>query len=231
MQIDLNCDLGEGAGNDLELLPLVTSINIACCRHAGSPGQVLELLKHASRHNVIIGAHPGFNDPENFGRLEHSLSDEQLLAECLYQVGALSTLASFANVKLSHLKPHGALYHQASKTKSLAKIIISIAQRFNLAVIAPPNSELQTCATGNVPFYPEGFADRQYLANGNLVPRNLPDAFIHDPAIAAAQAKTLIEKSRIETLCIHGDQPNAFDFAKKLRLELEKNGISIRGFK
>ena len=230
MYIDLNCDLGEGFGNDFELLPLITSINIACCRHAGSPGQVLELLQHAKNHKLNVGVHPGFNDPENFGRLESNLSEHQIFAECLFQVGALIALADFANIKLSHLKPHGALYHQASKSKTLADKIISIAERFQLAILGPPGSELQHSSKGKVTFISEGFADRHYQANGTLVPRNHPDAFIHDPIAAALQAQKLVQTMGIQTLCIHGDQPDAFHFVKKLRCQLEKLGIEIRAF-
>ena len=230
MYIDLNCDLGEGFGNDFELLPLITSINIACCRHAGSPGQVLELLQHAKNHKLNVWVHPGFNDPENFGRLESNLSEHQIFAECLFQVGALIALADFANIKLSHLKPHGALYHQASKSKTLADKIISIAERFQLAILGPPGSELQHSSKGKVTFISEGFADRQYLDNGTLVPRNLPNAFIHDPIAAALQAQKLIQTTGIQTLCIHGDQPDAFHFVQKLRCQLEMLGIEIRAF-
>ena len=230
MYIDLNCDLGEGIGNDFELLPLVTSINIACCRHAGSPGQVLELLQHAKNHKLNVGVHPGFNDPENFGRLESNLSEHQIFTECLFQVGALVALADFAHIKLSHLKPHGALYHQASKSKTLADKIISIAERFQLAILGPPDSELQHSSKGKVTFISEGFADRQYLDNGTLVPRNLPNAFIHDPIAAALQAQKLVQTRGIQTLCIHGDQPNAFHFVQKLRCQLEMLGIEIRAF-
>ena len=230
MYIDLNCDLGEGIGNDFDLLPLITSINIACCRHAGSPGQVLELLQHAKNHKLNVGVHPGFNDPENFGRLESNLSEHQIFAECLFQVGALIALADFAHIKLSHLKPHGALYHQASKSKTLADKIISIAERFQLAILGPPGSELQHSSKGKVTFISEGFADRQYLDNGTLVPRNLPNAFIHDPIAAALQAQKLIQTTGIQTLCIHGDQPDAFHFVQKLRCQLEMLGIEIRAF-
>ena len=230
MHIDLNCDLGEGIGNDLELLPLVSSINIACCRHAGSPGQVLELLQHAKNCKINVGVHPGFNDPENFGRLESNLSEHQIFAECLFQVGALIALADFACIKLSHLKPHGALYHQSSRSKTLADKIISIAERFQLAILGAPDSELQYSSKGKVPFISEGFADRQYQANGTLVPRNLPNAFIHDPITAALQAQKLIQTMGIQTLCIHGDQPDAFNFVQKLRCQLEKLGIEIRAF-
>lgn len=230
MHIDLNCDLGEGIGNDLELLPLVTSINIACCRHAGSPDQVLELLKHAKNHKINVGVHPGFNDPENFGRLESNLSEHQIFTECLFQVGALIALADFACIKLSHLKPHGALYHQASKSKTIAKKIVTIAERFHLAILGPPGSQLQHASNGKVHFIPEGFADRQYLPDGNLVPRNLPNAFIHDPVTAALQAQKLLQTAGIRTLCIHGDQTNAVHFVKKLRGELEILGVETRKF-
>lgn len=230
MHIDLNCDLGEGIGNDLDLLPLVSSINIACCRHAGSPDQVLELLQHAKNCKLNVGVHPGFNDPENFGRLESNLSEHQIFAECLFQVGALIALADFAHIKLSHLKPHGALYHQASKSKTLADKIISIAERFQLAILGPPNSELQYSSKGKVPFISEGFADRQYQANGTLVPRNHPNAFIHDPIASALQAQKLVQTMGIQTLCIHGDQPDAFHFVQKLRCQLELRGIEIRAF-
>lgn len=230
MYIDLNCDLGEGIGNDLDLLPLVSSINIACCRHAGSPDQVLELLQHTKNHKLNVGVHPGLNDPENFGRLESTLSEHQLFAECLFQVGALIALADFASIKLSHLKPHGALYHQASKSKTLADKIISIAERFQLAILGPPDSELQQSSKGKVLFISEGFADRQYLDNGTLVPRNLPNAFIHDPIAAALQAQKLVQTRGIQTLCIHGDQPDAFHFLQKLRHQLEALGLKIRAF-
>ncbi|NBR05691.1 MAG: LamB/YcsF family protein [Planctomycetes bacterium] len=230
MYIDLNCDIGEGFDNDFTLLPLVSSINIACCRHAGSPDGVLELLQEAKNYKINVGVHPGLNDPANFGRLETKLSEPQLFAECLFQVGALIALADFANVKLSHLKLHGALYHQASKSKTLADKIISIAERFNLAVLGPPDSELQHSSKGKVPFFSEGFADRQYLPDGNLVPRNQPDAFIHDPAAAALQAQKLLQTSGIKTLCIHGDQPNAADFVQKLRSQFKILGIEIRAF-
>lgn len=230
MYIDLNCDLGEGIGNDFELLPLVSSINIACCRHAGSPDQVLELLQHTKNHKLNVGVHPGFNDPENFGRLESNLSEHQIFSECLFQVGALIALADFACIKLSHLKPHGALYHQASKSKTLADKIISIAERFQLAILGPPDSELQHSSKGKVTFISEGFADRQYLDNGTLVPRNLPNAFIHDPIAAALQAQKLIQTTGIQTLCIHGDQPDAVHFVQKLRHQLEALGIKIRAF-
>jgi len=230
MHIDLNCDLGEGIGNDFELLPLVSSINIACCKHAGSPDQVLELLQHAKNYKLNVGVHPGFNDPENFGRLESNLSEHQIFAECLFQVGALISLADFACIKLSHLKPHGALYHQASKNKTLADKIISIAERFHLAILGPPGSELQHSSKGKVPFISEGFADRQYQADGTLVPRNLPNAFIHDPIAAALQTQKLIQTLGIQTLCIHGDQPDAFHFVQKLRCQLELLGIEIRAF-
>jgi len=230
MHIDLNCDLGEGIGNDFELLPLVSSINIACCRHAGSPDQILELLQHAKNYKLNVGVHPGFNDPENFGRLESNLSEHQIFAECLFQVGALIALADFACIKLSHLKPHGALYHQASKNKTLADKIISIAERFHLAILGPPDSELQHSSKGKVPFISEGFADRQYQANGTLVPRNLPNAFIHDPITAALHTQKLIQTMGILTLCIHGDQPDAFHFVQKLRCQLELLGIEIKAF-
>lgn len=230
MHIDLNCDLGEGIGNDLELLPLVTSINIACCRHAGSPDQILELLKHAKSHKINVGVHPGFNDPENFGRRESNLSEHQIFAECLFQVGALIALSDFACIKLSHLKPHGALYHQVSKSKTLAEKIVSIAERFHLAILGPPGSELQHASKGKVHFISEGFADRQYLPNGNLVPRNLPNAFIHDPIAAALQAQKLLQTSGIRTLCIHGDQPNVVHFVQKLRCQLEILGIETKAF-
>lgn len=234
MYIDLNCDLGEGIGNDnnndFALLPLVTSINIACCRHAGSPGQVLELLQQAKNCNVNVGVHPGFNDPKNFGRLESNLSEHQIFAECLFQVGALIALADFACVKLSHLKPHGALYHQASKSKTLADKIISIAERFQLAILGPPGSELQHSSKGKVLFIPEGFADRKYLPNGTLVPRNLPNAFIHDPIAAALQAQNLVQTRGIQTLCIHGDQADAVHLVQKLRGQLENLGVKIRAF-
>ncbi len=231
MNIDLNCDLGEGYTSDLSILPLISSANIACCRHAGSPDQVLELLFKAKDLGVSIGAHPGYNDPINFGRKDSTLSPDQVFAECLFQVGALKTLADYAGVPLSHLKPHGALYHQASSNKSLADKMILIAQRFNLAIFGPPNSVLEFAAQNKVPFFLEGFADRKYSNDGKLIPRNLPDPFITSPTLAAIQCQQLISIHNIKTLCVHGDQPDALTFIHGLRQNLKTLGIEVQSFK
>lgn len=231
MIIDLNCDLGEGYTSDLAILPLITSVNLACCRHAGSPDQVLELLFKAKDLGINIGAHPGYNDPVNFGRNDSNLSTDQIFAECLFQVGALKTLADFAGVSLSHLKPHGALYHQASSNKSLADKIILIAQRFNLAIFGPPNSALEFSAQKKVPFFSEGFADRKYSNDGKLTPRTLADAFVTSPTLAGIQCQQLISNHNIKTLCVHGDQPGALTFIHDLRHNLKTLDIEIQCLK
>jgi UPF0271 protein len=230
MHVDLNCDLGEGCGLDEELMPLITSANVACGFHAGDPLTALAALRAAARCGVQVGAHPGFADREHFGRRELALPPEQVFADCVYQVGALAGLGQAAGLKLAYLKPHGALYNMACRDDALARPVVEAAQAFGLALMALPGSRLEALCAGKLPFVAEGFADRRYLPDGSLAPRSQPGAFVADADEAVAQAVRLIGQGRVRTLCVHGDNPQAVAFVRGLRAALEARGVAVRRF-
>jgi UPF0271 protein len=230
MEIDLNCDLGEGCPHDAELMPLITTANIACGFHAGDAATALRSLRLAARHGVQVGAHPGYADREHFGRLEQPLDEENIFAECVYQIGALAALARSAGLTLRHVKPHGALYNQACREDGFAKPVIAAVEQFGLVLMGLPGSRLQVLCAGRCPFVAEGFADRRYLPDGALVPRSRPDAFVEDAAQAVEQALWLVREKGVRTLCVHGDNPQAVAFVAELRAALERQGITIRAF-
>src|SRR5262245_53052306 len=178
MEIDLNCDLGEGCPFDAELMPLITSANVACGFHAGDPATAYTTLALAARHGVQAGAHPSFNDRESFGRRELSRTQEQVFEECVYQVGALAGLARAAGVPLAYVKPHGALYNVACRDDAYARPVARAAAVFGLRVMGLPGSRLEAACASTGGFVAEGFADRRYQPDGSLVPRGRPDAFV-----------------------------------------------------
>ncbi|GBD36339.1 hypothetical protein HRbin36_01461 [bacterium HR36] len=229
MRIDLNADVAEGVGNEAELLPLVTSANVACAAHAGSPADIWFTLQLAKRLGVVVGAHPGYFDREHFGRRELSWQPESLHAELVYQLSALQGLAQAAGVQLHYLKPHGALYNQACREEPLADLLARLAKQWNLALVGLPNSWLERCAARQgVRFCREGFADRRYQPDGSLVPRHRADAFVDDPQQAAQQVLRLVEEYRVQTVCVHGDRPGVVAFTRHLREELERRGVTVR---
>ncbi len=231
MQIDLNCDLGEGCPFDAELMPLITSANVACGAHAGDPATALAALRAAIGHRVQRGAHPGFPDRENFGRLEMARSEEQVFADCVYQIGALAGLARAAGaLPLSHVKPHGALYNMACRDDAYARPVVAAAAAFGLPVMGLPGSRLEALCAGRCHFVAEGFADRRYLPDGSLVPRSRSDAFVEDAAEAVRQAEDLVRSRGVRTLCVHGDNPHALAFVRALRDALAGRGFTLRAF-
>jgi UPF0271 protein len=230
MQIDLNSDLGEGCASDAELMPLLTSANVACGFHAGDAQTALATLRLAARHGVQVGAHPGFADRENFGRRELSLPAEQVLAECVYQIGAVIGLARVVGIEVAYVKPHGGLYNLACRDAALARVVVEAVEPFGLMVMGLPGSQLESACAGRCPFVAEGFADRRYLPDGSLVPRSRPDAFVEDPSEAALQAERLIHERGVRTLCVHGDNPRAVVFVRELREHLTRRGFVIRAF-
>jgi UPF0271 protein len=230
MEIDLNCDLGEGCAYDAELLTLVSSASIACGFHAGDPATAHAALRLAAQHGVRAGAHPSFPDRASFGRQEMSRSEEEVFADCVYQVGALAALARSVGITLSHIKPHGALYNMACRDDAYARPIVAAAVCFQLPLLGLPNSRLQALSAGRVPFIAEGFADRRYLPDGSLVPRTRPDAFVNDPAEAVRQVTTLLRDRGVRTICVHGDNPQAVAFVRSLRQALTEAGYTIRPF-
>ncbi len=230
MLIDLNCDLGEGSGHDEELMPLITTANVACGYHAGDASTALAALRSAARYGVQVGAHPGFADRQNFGRVEFELPAEQIFADCVYQIGALAGLANAVGLKLRHLKAHGALYNMACRDECYARPVAEAAALFEMDLLGLPRSKLQALCPPGRTFIAEGFADRRYLPDGSLVPRSRADAFVHDPAEAVKQAEWLIEQQQVRTLCVHGDNAQAVAFAQALHQALTQRGHEIRKF-
>ena len=173
MEIDLNADLGEGAGFDAELMPLITSANVCCGLHAGGPVEIATTLELAERHGVTVGAHPGYADREHFGRRELDSRPGEVTAVCRYQLGGLMGLTGAGVIR--YVKPHGALYNRACRDGATAEEVLSAADEWDLPVVGLPGSQLETAARRlGVPFVPEGFADRRYRPDGSLVPRAPP---------------------------------------------------------
>lgn len=230
MPIDLNCDLGEGIGNDAALMPLITSANIACGLHAGDAVTMWQAVRLAKQHGVAIGAHPGYADRENFGRTSMSLALDAVRALLLYQIGALMAIAKAEGVALTHVKPHGALYNDAAKDMALAQVIAETVKQFdaNLILVGLAGSRLIEAGRAiGLRVAREGFPDRAYNSDGSLMSRSLPGAIITDVAHVAAHAFELVHGGLIDTLCIHGDNAHAVACARAVRVGLEQNNVHI----
>jgi UPF0271 protein len=231
MQIDLNCDLGEGCPHDAELMSLISSANIACGGHAGDAAGIFDTLQLAGQYGLRVGAHPGYPDREHFGRRELDWPTERIYRELLFQIGALVGLARGAGVQVRHVKPHGALYNQAGRDHRFAEPVARAAAIFDLPVMGLPGSELELEARRlGLRFIAEGFADRRYGRDGSLVPRSRRDALLQSPEEAVRQAEWLIRERGVETLCVHGDNPQALAFVRRLREHLVQEGVQIRAF-
>jgi len=231
LTIDLNADLGEGDPCDQELLRIVSSCNIACGGHAGDAASMRATLLSALDNDVSIGAHPSYPDREGFGRRSAYLSGEALFESLTAQINALKSVAGEAGAQLSHVKPHGALYNDAVNDRTLADLIARavLAAVPDAAFVGLPDSELQKAAAGHgLTFIAEGFIDRAYQDNGQLVPRSEPGAVHNSLELVLPQAVSLVGK--VDTLCIHGDTPGAAEAAAAVRAALEKQGVAIRAF-
>jgi 5-oxoprolinase (ATP-hydrolysing) subunit A len=241
--VDLNADLGEGAGHDDELLALVTSANIACGFHAGDADTMRRSIETSRDRKVAVGAHPSLFDRENFGRKELPVKPDEIFDAVVYQLGVFQAIAEAAGVRPNHVKPHGALYNMAARDQELANAIGGAIAKIDprLILFAPQNSALARAGTTNgLQIAHEVFADRNYLSDGALVPRTRPDALLNDPEEAAARVVRMLREGKVrsvdgadvdvraETVCVHGDTPGAVDFARVLKSRLEKEGISIR---
>ena len=238
--MDINSDMGEGfgaweMGNDASLLDYITSTNIACGWHAGDPARMKKLVEMASKKGVHIGAHPGFPDLEGFGRREMAISEQDAYNYVLYQAGALKAFVNAVGNKLHHVKPHGALYNQAAKDIKLARGIAQAVKDLGSEVILyglAGSCLIDAAKELNIPVWQEVFADRKYTKEGFLVPRTQVGAVIEDEAEALNQAigmskhgkVTAMDGSEIkiqaDTLCIHGDNPHAVEFAKRIKTAL-----------
>ena len=249
MRVDLNADLGEGfgaytVGDDAAVLAFVTSANVACGFHGGDPRVMDRTVALAVRRGVAVGAHPGHFDLRGFGRRPIPAEPDEVEADVLYQVGALAAFASAHGTRLAHVKPHGALYNQAAVDPDIARAIargVARADRTLVLVgLAGSGPMREAAAAEGLRFAAEAFADRRYEADGTLRSRRLPDAVLTDPDAVAAQALAIVRDGRAraadgstvtlraDTLCIHGDAPNAGAVAEAVRGALAHAGIDVR---
>jgi 5-oxoprolinase (ATP-hydrolysing) subunit A len=234
MKIDLNCDLGEGIGNDEAIMPYITSANIACGFHAGDEHIMRETLRLAKRFGVNAGAHPSWHDCENFGRREIYAAPEEVEKLVFEQIQILEGIAKEEGVTLTHIKPHGALYNQSARDVELARAIARAVKNFGGGLILVGLAGSRSIEAGRemgLNVAAEGFPDRGYNANGSLMSRLLPGALIESPEEVARHAVELIQTMWLDTLCLHGDHPNAAANAKLLCDVLIQNGAEIVGLK
>ena len=235
--IDLNCDLGEEAGDDAAMMRLITSANIACGLHAGGPLVMARSAQLAAQAGVAAGAHPGYPDRQDFGRREMALPLEEVEALVLYQVGALAALA-----ELAHVKAHGALYNQAARDIHLARAVARAVARFSRGLILVGLAGSRLLEAGlelGLRVAGEGFPDRAYNPDGSLRSRGLPGAVLEDPAAVAQNAVRLALEGiavtsgsqtvrlPVETLCLHGDNPGAVENARQVRAALLSAGVGV----
>lgn len=229
--IDLNADLGEGGSHDAALLELVTSANIACGGHAGDQETMRRSIEWAIASGVAIGAHPGYEDREHFGRLAMVLPLEKITDLVRRQVEALASLAGAAGARLHHVKPHGALYNQSSRDPLLAAAVVAgiAGVSPDLILYSLPASALAEAGrAAGLTVYAEGFADRRYRLDGSLMPRGEPGAVIKEVDSAVAQALEITTSRNVETLCVHGDGVTAVAILRALRERLGEAGLTIR---
>ena len=234
--IDINCDLGESfgvykLGHDAEIMPYISSANIACGFHAGDPRVMAQTVRLAKKHGVAVGAHPGYLDLMGFGRRDMAMLPDEIEAMLFYQIGALAGICKAEGVDLVHVKPHGALYNKATKELTLAKIIAQTVYKFDkqLILVGLAGSRLvEAGESAGLKVLSEGFADRVYEPDGSLRSRDLPGAMITDPNEVARHGLELAKNGvialvegktyhwEIQTICLHGDEPNAIENAKAL---------------
>lgn len=242
MNPDINCDMGEGIGNDELIMPFITSANIACGYHAGDPETMWKTVELAIKHSVMIGAHPSFLDRNNFGRSEMNLDKGEVYGLVIQQLVILKEIVTGLDAKLHHVKPHGALYNMSAKDAALANCISKAVKDFDASLIlfglSGSHSISEAKAIG-LATASEVFADRIYQDDGSLTPRSQPKALIEDADKAVQQVLQMIKEGTVttvsgktipivaETICIHGDGEHAVEFAKAIHESLVKNSILI----
>lgn len=241
--LDFNCDLGEGCGDDAAIIPLLSSANIACGFHAGDAESMRSTVALCLQHDVAIGAHPSLPDREGFGRRELAVTPEAAYSLTLYQLGALSAIASAQGARVRHLKPHGALYNIAARDRAIADAIATATRDFDrdLRLVGLSGSALTAAGeAAGLRVAHEAFAERRYEADGTLTPRSQPNAVLDTLEESLEQVRRLLREGaviartgervplRMDTLCLHGDRPDAAAFARAMRETLEAEGVRIR---
>lgn len=241
--IDLNVDLGEGGNDDTALIALASSANIACGGHAGDDSTMRTAIEAALAAGVSIGAHPGYEDREHFGRRELDLPPGEVTALVARQIARLMEIAASLGAEIHHVKPHGALYLQANRDATLAEAVVEGVMKClpRTAFYVPPGGELAKAGQrAGLHVVPEGFVDRRYAESGELLPRSEPGAVIEDLPTAIAQAKTIALHQQVisisgnpiplpaATLCVHGDGFHAAKTLRAVRTALEAAGVTIR---
>lgn len=235
--IDLNCDMGEGMGNDEAIMPFINSANIACGFHAGNGDTIRRTIELAMKYTVHIGAHPSFRDKENFGRTEMHLSSEKLYAIVLEQLIKIELIAKEKNTTLHHIKLHGALYNMAARDRAMAKTVVQAVNDFNdkLIFYGLSNSVMiEEAKAAGLKTASEAFADRTYQDDGSLTPRSEANALVEDEAKAVQRVLQMVKQGTVttvsgkiisitaDTICIHGDGKNAVGLAKNIRQALQE---------
>jgi UPF0271 protein len=250
MHIDLNADMGESfgswvKGNDEALLDIISSANIACGFHAGDPDVMAKTIRLAKNRGVGIGAHPGFDDLVGFGRRRLNIPLETIQNQIRYQIGAIKAMANAEGTTITHVKLHGALSNMCSENYELAKAcykaVMSVAKEVPIMALVKTKQQ-KAVENLKAKWVGEIFADRSYNDDATLVDRSMPGAVIADPIAAGARVAEMISRSaiitqtgkeiktKIDTVCLHGDTPNAVKIAKEIKDALEKSGITITRF-
>lgn len=242
MRIDLNCDMAEGIGNEAELMPYISSANIACGFHAGDATQMASTVRLCKKHGVAVGAHPSFPDRENFGRKEMHLPADQVYALVLEQIQLLQAIAEKEGARVHHVKAHGALYNMTAKDRMLAQAVVRAAHQADprLVVFGLAGSLMaDVVAEAGMTMAHEVFADRTYQADGSLTPRSRPDALVTSVEESCKQVLAFVRGEAImstngvpvrlkaDTICLHGDGEHAIKFAHAIRQRLEAEKIMI----
>lgn len=249
MKIDINCDMGEGfgaysIGRDEEIMPYISSANIACGFHAGDPDVMKRTVHLAAAHNVSIGAHPGYPDLVGFGRRKMALVPEEIYSLVVYQIGALSSFAKAEGTAVKHVKPHGALYNEAATSPEISRAIANAVAAVDSSLILYGRAGSELIKAGKaagLTTASEVFADRTYAPDGTLTPRSHPNALLTNPEAAAAQVVKMVKEHTVETtdgthikvqadtVCIHGDGEHAVEFARLIYGRLRECGVEIAG--
>ena len=231
--LPLNCDLGEGCGNDTELMPMIDQASVACGGHAGDSHSMRACVVLARDHGVAVGAHPAYPDTQGFGRRSLEIAPDALASSLARQVDSLANIAEAEGIALAYIKPHGALYHDLWSKPAVCEVVVSLAAQWRLPLVVQAGRGALPVTADTVELLGEVFADRAYAADGSLLARSQPGAVLGAPA-AARQVNSLVVSSQLvaaggsrlsmsaNTVCLHGDNPQAVEVARAIRRVMPK---------